>query len=293
MKKVKHLLEYCASVFFLFLLKIIPEKAAYWSASAIGGFAFYVLRIRKEVSLGNIRESFPDLPESKTRSIALHAYISAARVMVEFARYPRLKKKINDKVTVENQEYLEELARNRQGAIFIGAHLGNWEIQAAAVNNLGFATFAVAGNQHNVRTGAMMNRYREMIGIRIIRTGVNIREVVRAIQQNQFILLASDQDAGSRGVFVDFMGRPASAPQGPALFHIKTGVPLMVMLTIRQKDGRYITTLKKLPALALSGNKEDDVRNITQAYYTIIEEYVRKYPEQYFWMHRRWMTKKK
>jgi KDO2-lipid IV(A) lauroyltransferase len=212
---------------------------------------------------------------------------------MEFVHYPNLTKAdIQTMVGIKNREVFDDLARRGQGALVVGAHWGSWELLAAACVGYGYPLAAIARSQHNKLSEKIFNQYREMMGIRIIRTGINVRDMVKGIREKMFILMISDQDAGPNGVFVDFLGRPAAAPIGPALFHLRYGVPLVVCMNTRNTDGTYTMELRAMPALPLTGDEARDIPTITQWYYTVFEEFIRKDPGQWFWVHRRWKTKK-
>ena len=105
------------------------------------------------------------------------------------------------------------------------------------------------------------------------------------LAQNRILGLVSDQDAKQRGVFVDFFGVPASTPKGAALFHLKSQAPIMLGACVQTGFQRY--RIELVPVIASNQN----VKDITQAYTTLLEKFIRQFPEQYFWFHRRWKTK--
>jgi KDO2-lipid IV(A) lauroyltransferase len=93
------------------------------------------------------------------------------------------------------------------------------------------------------------------------------------------------------GIFVDFFGRPACTTSGLALLALHTSAPVLPVFTTRMPDGKYLMEIRAEVAIRNTGNRDADVRENTQAFTRIIEEHIRKYPEQWFWMHQRWKTK--
>ncbi|MDZ7379941.1 MAG: lysophospholipid acyltransferase family protein, partial [candidate division KSB1 bacterium] len=137
----------------------------------------------------------------------------------------------------------------------------------------------------------LMNRYRQRMGITIIHMGVAVRGVIKALREGKMVALLSDQDAGKNGVFVNYLGHPASTPRGPAVFSLKTGAPIIFGSAVRE-DHAYHRIYFDLATPGEVGElSEENVRRITQAYTSILERYVRQYPDHWFWMHRRWKTR--
>ena len=120
----------------------------------------------------------------------------------------------------------------------------------------------------------------------------SLREILKALRQKKFVAILADQDAGHSGLFVNFMGRPAATAQGPAAFVLKTGAPILFVASLRQPGGRHLIESEALYFDNLPGhwNEDEKLRHITQAWTAVLEKYVRRYPDHWFWMHRRWKT---
>lgn len=135
-----------------------------------------------------------------------------------------------------------------------------------------------------------MNDYRRCMGIGIIKMGAAAKGVIRALKNNRFVAMLSDQDAGNDGTAVEFLGRPASTPKGPAAFALKMDVPIIMGFIIRENKRRQRIIIEKPIFIEKTSDKEDDIRRLTQAYTSVLEEYIRKYPDHWFWPHRRWKS---
>ena len=112
------------------------------------------------------------------------------------------------------------------------------------------------------------------------------------LYQKKFVAILADQDAGRGGLFVNFMGRPASTAQGPAAFVLKTGAPILFVFSLRQPNGKHIVESEclRFDDLPPHWSEEEKLHHITQAWTNVLEKYVRRYPDHWFWMHRRWKT---
>jgi len=146
------------------------------------------------------------------------------------------------------------------------------------------------GQQHNRLVDNRMNEFRLQAGINIIHMGVALRGVIKALRSNEIVALLADQDAGPEGVFVNFFGRPSSTHQGPAVFILRTGSPLIFASTVRQPDDTQRVSLKLLTFDHLDGVTLENIKEVTQAYTLLLEEEIRNHPDHWFWMHRRWKS---
>jgi KDO2-lipid IV(A) lauroyltransferase len=289
--KTRYKIEYYAVLTLIFILNLIPYRLALVFADIIGFLAFSVFRIRREVTLDNLKRSFGDkYSDSEYRKIAARSYRNIARGFIEYGLFPSLsRKKLSDYVTIEGEEVFKKISHSGMGAVMVTGHFGSWELMGAFLSQRGWPIDYLVGEQHNLLVNKIMNDHRRIFDIGLIEMGVAARGVFKAVKNGRMVCMLSDQDAGSDGVIVDFLGRPASTPKGPAAFAIKTRVPLACGFIIR--DGVRQKVIMEPPIeFQPSGNKEDDIKRLTQAYTSLIEKYVRRYPDHWFWPHRRWKS---
>jgi Kdo2-lipid IVA lauroyltransferase/acyltransferase len=176
-----------------------------------------------------------------------------------------------------------------RGVIVATAHLGNWEVAGAALAARGLPVDAVVQRQANPYFDRMINQARARLGFRIIPRGGATGAALRSLAEGRVIGLVADQDARSVGVFVPFMGRPASTHRGAAVLALRSGAPLFMGVMIRRGDGVYEARLERIPVPA-AGDFDERVHTVTAAFTRVLESAVRDHPEQYFWHHRRWKT---
>ncbi len=261
-------------------------------ASGLGFFAYKILRIRQKIVLDNLKHAFPEKSYKELNAIALQTYQNFARMTLEYIRFPRLNKEnILAHCTFEGLEHLDWVIQHGKGAVFVAGHFGNWELMGAAIAQSGYPISFLVGEQHNKYVDDMMNKHRAMMGIGIIHMGIAVRGVIKALRNNGWVAMLSDQDARQDGIFVNFMGRPASTPQGPAVFALKTGAPIIFGTPVRQSNGQHLFKFDLLRFNHLKGQNPENIREVTQAYTALLEKYIRRYPDHWFWMHRRWKTK--
>ncbi len=290
-KKIRHNVEFIIIKILLFVLNLVPYKIALRFGDFFGMMAFSVFRFRRKVTLENLEKSFgPKYTISQYRKIGSRTYRNIVKSIIEFGLFPSLKKKnLSELISIEGQEHLQKLKSDGKGAVLVTGHFGSWELLGAFISQNGWPIDYLVGEQHNLKVNELMNSHRQMYGIGLIEMGVAARGVIKAIRAGRMVAMLSDQDAGSDGVIVQFMGRPASTPKGPAAFALKTATPIIFGCIVRG-NGMHKVIIKPPLVMEPSGNKDDDIKTITQAYTSLLEKFIIENPDHWFWPHRRWKS---
>ncbi len=289
-RTIKHRIEYWITYIVGACTRIIPYRLALALGSFLGWMAFDVLRVRRRVTLINLKNSLGK-DEKELVRIGRRSYRNIGKSMVEYSLFPSLnKEKISKLVEFEGTEHFDEALRRGKGVVVVAGHFGSWELMGAATSQKGYPVDFLVGEQHNILVDGLMNDYRRSVGIGIIKMGAAAKGVLRALKDNRFVAMLSDQDAGSDGTVVEFFNRPASTPKGPAAFALKMDAPIIMAFIIRNNHGRQRIIIEKPIYGETTSDKEDDIRRLTQAYTRMLEEYIRRYPDHWFWPHRRWKS---
>jgi KDO2-lipid IV(A) lauroyltransferase len=289
-RKIKHRFEYWVILLLGALIRAIPRRLALALGSFLGWAAFDVLRIRRKVTMINLQNSLGGRKDELV-NIGRRAYRNFARSMTEYSLFPSLSKaEILSLVELQGAENFESTLAAGRGAIVVAGHFGSWELMGAAVSQMGYPVDFLVGEQHNLLVDGMMNDYRTRMGIGIIKMGAAAKGILKALSANRLVAMLSDQDAGSDGTVVQFFDRPASTPKGPAAFALKMNCPIIMAFIIRENSGKQRIVLEKPIFGKRTGDKEEDIRNLTQAYTGLLEDYIRRYPDHWFWPHRRWKS---
>ncbi len=292
LKIIRHRVEYYTFMVFLLVIYLIPLETVFVISDLLGRFVYSVLRVRKKVVLKNLRIAFPEKSEKELKKIGLRTYQNFAKMVFEYSRFPLLKKEtVLADWEIEGREHVDWALKRGKGAVIVAGHFGNWEYMGAYMAQLGYPVSFLVGEQHNKLIDDRMNRNREIMGIRIIHMGIAVRGVMKTLRGNGIVALLSDQDAGRQGVFVRFFGKPSSTHQGPAIFALKTGAPIIFASAIRLPRGRHRVVFERLPFGHLDGITDKNIYEMTQAYTTLLENKILEYPDHWFWMHRRWKRK--
>jgi Kdo2-lipid IVA lauroyltransferase/acyltransferase len=290
---LKYKLEYLLTRLLGTIAKGLSLKALYFIGDRLGDLLFYIIKSRKKTALTNLKNVFgKNKSEAELLRIVHSNYRHFGKMALEFAQIPRLTpKNIPQEVPVYNQEILHEALAKQKGVIVLSGHFGNWEYLAAAVAQIGPPMYAVFKEQKNLLVDAIIKKYRMDLGLRPLKVkGGAARGIIHVLRSKAKVLILFDQDAGGKGKFVNFLGRPASTTKGPAQIAIKHKIPAVMALSLRSKKGGIKVILEKFPDPEKFSNDEAGIIKFIEEYNKTLEKYIRKYPEQWFWMHRRWLT---
>jgi Kdo2-lipid IVA lauroyltransferase/acyltransferase len=291
MKKIQHIIEYFSVVLALPFFLIIP----YIIRCKIGGYLglaiYYILKSRRAIALNNVSRSFPDNNYLWHKKICRDSFRNFGISAMEFVQLKKFDNKFIDKyITIEGEEHIKVALALGKGIIGICPHLGNWEYVAAYVATKGYPVSVIMKRQSNRYVNNLIERLRTSFGMELIYKNKAGFPVVRALKKNKIVAFVADQDAGKNGIFVDFFGRPASTAQGPARFAQSYNSPAMIFAGVRGKNGTFKIVISPILKFDYNKNNKTAIFKNTMQWTHAIEEYIRKYPEQYFWMHRRWKT---
>ena len=256
-------------------------------AKYIGLFINKTFPKRKKVAEKNLKIAFPDKSQSEINHIIKLTYQHYMIVMFEFLRQRYLKTK-NIKVNIDNKT--QEILSSDKGLILMTAHLGNWEMIIPILSQYKKSTVIVKV-QRNSGGDRFLNEARDFKNITLLPMKSSKRIMIDALVNDEVLALASDQNAGSRGIKVSFFGSQASIPKGAAYFHYKTKCPIVVGFCILKEDFSYEFKLRKIEIEENFDNTEDLFFSIHQTYSSLVEEEIKKNPEQYFWFHKKWDRK--
>jgi KDO2-lipid IV(A) lauroyltransferase len=288
-----HRLEAVALRAFGALARALPAGAAE-SLGRAAGRAALALGLRADVAARNLERAFPERSAAERARIRREAYAQWGAGAVEILRFPRWGPAEIDAVA-RSVRGMDAIARARaagRGAVLVTGHFGAFEAFGAAVARSGQPMHFLVRAQTNPIVDTMLQSMRRSLGVGVVGHGRGgVREAMRVLKAGECLAIVADQDAGRDGIFVDFFGEPASTPRGPAEFVVRTGAPLVVGMMRRLPGGRYDGEILEPFEAPASGDHEADVRTVTEHYTRILELWVRRWPEQWLWTHRRWKTR--
>ena len=287
-------IEYVLLASAVHLLRLLPRLTARRAGAAIGGFAFNRLARLRAVGLRNLSLAFPAMvPAEQTRILAT-VYRNLGWLLAEFCQMSRYTDAFA--ATLIRYEGLNHYfaARDRgQGVLVLTGHLGAWELSSFFHSLMGYPMGLVIRRLDNPLVDRMVNRIRCLHGNRVIHKDDFARGLIGAMRAGETVGILMDTNmTPPQGVFVPFFGVPACTASGLARVALKTGAAVLPgFLLWEEAERRYVLHFGEELALTQTGDNEADILANTALFTGVIESYIRRYPEQWLWMHRRWKTR--
>ncbi len=276
-----------------FVIGHLPAFLTNILASVFGALAFRLAGRHRKTALENLERAFgKDLPPEKKDRIARKVFSNLAVMFFEFMRIPWLKPPDIERLyDVEGIEHLNGALEKKKGVMIVTAHFGNWEMIAAYMGLSGYHLDIVARDLDNPATDEFVKWVRTKSGNRVVSKNRAMRRLLRTLSGNGIIGILLDQNvASNEGVFVDFFGIPACTNKGPALIVAASGAAIVPTFIVRENGRHRLIFLPELKP-GSTGDKALDAIETTARCTKVIEEMIRKHPDHWFWVHRRWKTR--
>lgn len=278
-----HKLTYHVLKSFGKILRSLTSKNRHIISQNIASILYNFIPKRKETAINNIRIAFPNKSSIEVNQILKNCYQFFSYNFIQFMAFPP--KYDSLEIKVDGRKILNDALKNDKGVILISAHFGAWEVLGHWFGVNDYPLRGVAQKQKNRGANKFFEEKRKLSGISQVYRKTNIEMLYEVLHQKEILGLVSDQDAKQKGVFVDFFNKPASTHKGAALFHQRTNAPMIFGVCLQNQFNKY-----KIKITAIESEK-NTVKTITQNYTSALETLIKKYPEQYFWFHKRWKTK--
>jgi KDO2-lipid IV(A) lauroyltransferase len=278
--------------FFVCLIQALSPWTARSVAAGLAWLAYRVDRRHCLVAADNLRQAFPGrYEEAELDQLVLSVYRHFCTLLIEIILLPR---KLHPNTwrrylaLKDGRELTGGLLSGRPLMLVTG-HFGNFEMANYALGLLGFRGHAIARPLDNPFLDAYLRRFRERTGQKMLAKRGDFDQMQAILDHGGVIATLADQDAGQRGLFVDFFGRPASTHKAIALLALEHRVPLVVVGAPKVGEPmRYQLVVEDVILPEDYDGRGDAVRAITQRFTVALERLIRTAPEQYFWLHRRW-----
>jgi KDO2-lipid IV(A) lauroyltransferase len=183
-------------------------------------------------------------------------------------------------------EFLEQQLSAGTGVLLVTAHFGNWERLAQYITAKGLKLNVIARDANDAKLNELVNRKRREQGVDVFSRGSAARDVLASLKRNEIVGILPDQNTWE--LYIPFFGFPAGTVAGPAVFHLRTGAPIVFAFCREQPDGKYLLECDLYSPPERSGDRDADVAKIMSDVNERIEQAVRAHPEQWLWMHDRW-----
>jgi len=271
--------------------RALPHGWGIRVGGGLGGLAYLLLPRERARALENLRIALSkEKGEEERRGIARRCFWNLGKNGVEMVNLPRIRDQLDRRVTLEGRQYLDEALAQGRGVLWLTAHLGNWEMIGWTVARMGYPVNVVARGVYDDRLNRLLLQSREYASVRVILRDSPTagRQILQALRRGEILGMLMDQDTKVKGVMADFFGKKANTPAGPAILAVRRWVPVVAGFIHRESDERHRIVIYPPVEIQRTGDADRDVETNTERFNELIEREIRRYPDQWVWMHRRW-----
>jgi len=270
--------------FLSFFVSFIPIRISLFFAYCLGKVFYYLFPQKAKLAYLNLKLAFGDkLSLVERKRIVKELFCNLFMNVIEFLYFPYMDKNYIEKyIKISGEEKIKKIIERKKGLIFLTAHFGNWELSSIVAQIKGYPITVLARQQKPQRLNLLLNRYRSRLGAEVIMRGSETRELLNCLRRNRIVGILGDQKSGKGGILVEFFSRLAWTPVGAIKLSRYTGAGILPVFIIREKGPYHrIEILDELP---IGESEESSLKQ----FHILLEDYVKRYPSQWLWFHRRW-----
>lgn len=253
-------------------------------------YYFFIAKMRRRA----VEHMMPALgiDETEAKKLVRASFINMARNVLDILAMPMLNEKnLSDYIEIDHLERMQEALAEGRGVVVLTGHVGCWEWLSAAFTLNGMPVSAIAKPQPNIQYTRALDDLRATIHVEIFSRGTSeLIAAARALKRGRLLGFLADQDGGPGGAFIDFLGRTASTPLGPAVFSRKFKSPVVPAFILRQPNGKYRVVVGEIMRCPNTGDSDRDLHEFTVQMTAIVERIIRENPTQWIWFQKRWNT---
>jgi len=286
---MKHRLEYALVAGIAAIVRLLPMPAVRACGTALGRLAYRVDRYHRRVAIDNLAHAFPARSDAELQAIAREMFMHFGRLLLELIKFGTIpEQEMLARVDIEGEERVWQAYQQNRGVLFFTGHFGYWEPHAIA-HALRFRSIGVLARPlDNPLLHRLLERIRTRTGNAVIYRQGAIRKVLRELTTGRGVAILIDQHLHTAdAVYVDFFGRPAATTSALAALALRTGAPVIPVFALPLPNGRY-RLIYEHAVEPPRADSPDAIHELTQRCTDVLEMYVRRHPELWLWMHRRW-----
>lgn len=271
---------------------LIPYNLALDVGKLFGCLTYILLGKYRRLTKEHLRLAFGSSKSEKDISrIARSVFINLGMGFVEILSLPKTRSRLDSIIDAKGVDNLDRALEEGKGIVVITGHLGNWELLPVYFAYKGYPCNVVARPIYYEKYNEWILFLRKSMGVNVILRTDSAKRLLGLLKKNELVGITPDQDIDSiEGVFVDFFGKKAYTPVAPVRIALAAGAPIVPMFIVRNKK-RHTIVVEEPIRVENGQDKEDTVSSYTQKWSNLVEYYIRRYPEQWVWMHRRWKTR--
>ncbi|MBI3015875.1 MAG: lysophospholipid acyltransferase family protein [Candidatus Tectomicrobia bacterium] len=271
----------------------LPLRPALVLGAGLGLLAFRLMGRRRQIAVDNVHQALgAQVTPQEEKRIVRESYKNLGRTLMEFCRIPRLNSNnLTRLVEIEGLEKVVQALAKGRGVVLITAHFGNWELMPPATALRGYPLRVIVRPMDWAPLDMVVSEIRSMHGTKLISKWQGMSDILSTLRQGEAIGILMDQNTVAReGVFVDFLGRPASTTIGVALAAIRTGAPVLPAHIVRLGKGKHRMFIGDEIPVITTGDLHRDIETNTARFSQALESFIRAHPDHWLWLHQRWKT---
>ncbi|MDD3374315.1 MAG: lysophospholipid acyltransferase family protein [Candidatus Omnitrophica bacterium] len=276
-----------------FVLTHLPYSVVCFLSRILITLGFTLLVRKKRIAMESLKVAFgKEKSTTEIKKILKDCFLSFGKGIIEIIYFMAHPKMIKERVVIENKHYLDEALSCRRGVVAVSAHFGNFPLMLLHLAQEGYPVNAIMRSARDEKIEEYFKEFRLRLGLKAIYSHPRskcVRDSIRVLRNNEFLFIPLDQHSGSGGsVFVDFFGEKAATATGPVVFAMRTKSPILPIFIVRQKDDTHKIIIDKPFELEEREDEKEMIHVNVSKITNLIEQYIRRYPQEWSWMHRRW-----
>lgn len=270
---------------------LLPHGALLRVGKVLGDLYYLFVGKQRRRAISHIKRGL-SVSEAEAARITRASFHNIGRSFLEILYMPRLNRdNYKQYIAFEGLDRLEAALAEKHGVVVLTGHVGNWEWLAAGLSFAGLPVTTIVKRQPNDQHTQLLNEYREMVGVEVFSRGTTeLVSAAKALKKGKLLGFLADQDAGLNGVFVDFLGAPASTPLGPAVFSKRFHSPVVPAFIVREPGGKHRILIMDALRYEDTGDEEQDMKELTVRMTRVLEDVIRAHPDNWLWFQKRWNT---
>lgn len=269
----------------------LPHGLLMAAGRGLGNLYYLLIKKQRERAVAQMMPAL-GVSEAEARKLVKESFVNLARNVLEILYMPALtKENFSQYVEIDHLERMQAAIAEGKGVVVLTGHIGTWEWLSAAFTMNDLPVTAIAKPQPNIQYTNALDDLRKTINVQIFSRGTSeLMAAARALKAGKILGFLADQDGGPGGALIDFLGKPAATPMGPAVFARKFHAPVLPAFIIRQPNGRHKVIIKEVMRYKDTGDPDKDLYDFTVEMTRILESVIRENPTQWLWFQKRWNT---
>jgi len=282
---------YNALMFLSRLIRLLPYGALLFLGRIFGNLYYVFIKKQRERAVAQMMPALK-ISESDARKLVRESFVNLARNMLEIFYMPNLNEKnLSKYIEIDHLDRMKNALAEGHGVVVLTGHVGTWEWLSAAFTLNGLPVTAIAKLQPNQEYSRALDDLRATINVEIFNRGTSeLLAAGRALKKGKILGFLADQDAGPGGAFIEFLGKVASTPMGPAVFSKKFKSPVIPAFILRQPNGRHLVKIFEPMYFEDTGDADGDLLRFTEKMTRLLEKIILENPTQWLWFQKRWNT---